>query len=367
MDQTPNLKLNKIDKFTLDWEALEHENLDKIDANNPKHNFSATTDPTVNDDSSAGYNVGSIWINTSTKSVFQCTDATTGAAIWTQLNTEAVSVLPVVDTTTIVKGSDDSTKQIRFEVDGLTTNTTRVLTVQDKDITIAGTDDIPSTTDNLPEGATNKYYTDDRVSANADVSANTTHRNTTTGNPHQVTKSEVGLGNVTNDAQLKRAAGDINSFTEKTTPANADLILIEDSADSYNKKKVQIGNLPTGSGGATTFTGLTDTPSDYTGQQGKVVAVKSTEDGLEFVAASGTGDMTKSVYDTDNDGVVDNAEALQGYVPSTTPTANAIPVADSNGKLNDWVDATTSNYNIDGGNSLSNYTLDQVLDCGTSA
>ena len=54
------------------------------------------------------------------------------------------------------------------------------------------------------------------------------------------------LGAVTNDAQLKRAAGDIASFTEKTTPVANDLLLIEDSADSGNKKKLKIVNLPSG-------------------------------------------------------------------------------------------------------------------------
>lgn len=39
----------------------------------------------------------------------------------------------------------------------------------------------------------------------------------------------------------------------------------------------------------TAFLGLGDTPSDYSGQSGKVAAVKSTEDGLEFVVASGAG------------------------------------------------------------------------------
>ena len=51
---------------------------------------------------------------------------------------------PVVDTNEIVKGSVDATKKVRFEVDGLTTGTTRVLTVPDKDITLVGTVDIPS-------------------------------------------------------------------------------------------------------------------------------------------------------------------------------------------------------------------------------
>lgn len=69
-----------------------------------------------------------------------------------------------------------------------------------------------------------------------------------TSNPHSTTKAQVGLTNVTDDAQLKRAAGDINSFTTKATPVSNDLLLIEDSADSNNKKKITVGSLPGGSG-----------------------------------------------------------------------------------------------------------------------
>lgn len=54
-------------------------------------------------------------------------------------NLPSGSSLPVVDTTAIAKGSVDATKQVRLEVDGLTTGTTRVLTVQDADGTIATT------------------------------------------------------------------------------------------------------------------------------------------------------------------------------------------------------------------------------------
>jgi hypothetical protein len=60
------------------------------------------------------------------------------------------------------------------------------------------------------------------------------------------TPTHVGLANVTNDAQLKRSAGDVATFTEKATPVSADLLLIEDSAASNAKKKVQVGNLPGG-------------------------------------------------------------------------------------------------------------------------
>jgi len=50
-----------------------------------KSNLSATTNPTVNDDSDDGYEVGSLWVNTSTGSVYICVDATVGAAVWTNL------------------------------------------------------------------------------------------------------------------------------------------------------------------------------------------------------------------------------------------------------------------------------------------
>jgi hypothetical protein len=52
--------------------------------------------------------------------------------------------------------------------------------------------------------------------------------------------SQVGLGSVTNDAQLKRSANDFSTFTEKTIPVGADLMLVEDSAASGAKKKVQL-------------------------------------------------------------------------------------------------------------------------------
>jgi len=60
----------------------------------------------------------------------------------TDLAASGGSTLPVTDTTGIAKGSADATKVVRLEVDGLTTATTRVLTVQDKDITIADNADL---------------------------------------------------------------------------------------------------------------------------------------------------------------------------------------------------------------------------------
>lgn len=42
--------------------------------------------------------------------------------------------------------------------------------------------------------------------------------------------------------------GEIDALSEKTTVANGDFVVIEDSADGFSKKKVRIGNLPAGGG-----------------------------------------------------------------------------------------------------------------------
>ncbi len=62
-------------------------------------------------------------------------------------------------------------------------------------------------------------------------------------NAHNHTPNEVGLGNVTNDAQLKRSGNDFATFTEKTAPTDNDLTLIEDSQASNVKKKITFGNI----------------------------------------------------------------------------------------------------------------------------
>lgn len=57
-----------------------------------KNNFAATADPTANDDVSEGYEVGSTWVNISTKSILQCLDATAGAAVWGQITQSADTI-----------------------------------------------------------------------------------------------------------------------------------------------------------------------------------------------------------------------------------------------------------------------------------
>ena len=64
---------------------------------------------------------------------------------WAEFAGAGGDTLPIVDTTGIAKGSADATKIVRLEVDGITTETTRALTVQDKDYTIADKAEVDKT------------------------------------------------------------------------------------------------------------------------------------------------------------------------------------------------------------------------------
>ncbi len=65
-------------------------------------------------------------------------------------------------------------------------------------------------------------------------------------------KKRVQVGNLPggsgtdDDAIHDNVAGEINAIADKASPVGADLVVIEDSADSFNKKKVSITNLPGG-------------------------------------------------------------------------------------------------------------------------
>jgi hypothetical protein len=156
-------------------------------------------------------------------------------------------------------------------------------------------------------------------------------------------------------------AGEIAAIEEKTTPADADVTVIEDSEAGNAKKRLSWSNIKAtlksyfdgiyaalshthtetditdldhdagkvagigvdltgiadgdalvydeyedkivpgegGGGGASAFTDLTDVPASYTGQAGKFPKVKSTEDGLEFATLAGGGDVLGPATSTD--------------------------------------------------------------------
>jgi len=69
-------------------------------------NLNATVAPTVNDDSSAGYAVGSKWIDTTADEAYVCLDASAGAAVWQILTGDEKDNITTTDPTV----NDDSTQ-----------------------------------------------------------------------------------------------------------------------------------------------------------------------------------------------------------------------------------------------------------------
>jgi len=73
-----------------------------------------------------------------------------------------------------------------------------------------------------------------------------------------LTPEMTDLGNVEDAAQLKREAGDFDTFVEKVTPVAGDIMLLEDSADGLAKKKVTVANLLGGIAGGLVYKGNWD-------------------------------------------------------------------------------------------------------------
>ena len=59
----------------------------------PASNLSAITNPAVSNDTSQGYAIGSMWINTTTNAIWIATSVSTGAAIWVQSTTTPLATI----------------------------------------------------------------------------------------------------------------------------------------------------------------------------------------------------------------------------------------------------------------------------------
>lgn len=122
-------------------------------------------------------------------------------------------------------------------------------------------------------------------------------------------KKRIQIGNITltdSDAIHDNIASEISAITEKATPISADLLIIEDSADSNNKKRVQIGNLPGGSGG-TEIEDTAATTGLYTEETANRIVGHSSGTGtsLIFEMFEGTGTPV-SVFQIDGNGIIYN-------------------------------------------------------------
>jgi len=147
------------------------------------------------------------------------------------------------------------------------------------------------------------------------VALNNTHRGTTSGNPHNVTKSDVGLSNVPN----LDSTNAINKAHDQNT----------DTGTNQNNFNVGDGNDTDKS--ITMVNGDANPPKiRYNATTNKW---QYTDDGTtwyDFGTSVGSGDMLKATYDTDADGIVDKAESVDdGAGNSSTAAQVKSAVTDS--------------------------------------
>ena len=116
--------LNKVDTAQIEDAAVAEKHLDpalalKINQSSQLKTASSS-DPTVNFDSSAGYSVGSVHLNTSTKDVFRCFDDTVGAAIWADTNMSIADLGALAIKNTIANADiDNATIDLTTKVTGI--------------------------------------------------------------------------------------------------------------------------------------------------------------------------------------------------------------------------------------------------------
>jgi len=158
-----------------------------------------------------------------------------------------------------------------------------------------------------------------------------------------ITESQISdLTHTDPDAIHDNVAGEINAITAKATPVDADVLLIEDSADSFNKKKITIGDI---AGGASTLNDLTDvtitTPADnnllaYDTTSSKWINQTAAAAGLATSAQGALADSATQPGDnistlTNDSGFTTNVGDVVG--PASAVTARIATFDGTTGKL----------------------------------
>lgn len=163
-----------------------------------------------------------------------------------------------------------------------------------------------------------------------------------------------------NLAKILKQRRDAERRLEQTSPVP---VFSGGSADSIEgvgetiSDGVTLAQLTTGLAGksdtdhAHKFTDLTDAPTSYTGQSGKLVAVKSTEDGLELVAspeaANGvpaggtTNQLAAKNSNTDYDLKWVDAPSAANGIPTGGTTEQILSKIDGTDYNTHWVDKPT--------------------------
>ena len=134
-----------------------------------------------------------------------------------------------------------------------------------------------------------------------------------------------GGGGTDANAVHVNVQSEISAITAKSTPTTSDILLIEDAADSNNKKKITIGDLPSGGSSFGKF-GITNANGEYSYYTTIQLALSAASSGdvIEQFADVSVSTNTTLTFDKD---ITWN---MNGYTYKNTSSVGATFTYDSN-------------------------------------
>lgn len=190
-----------------------------------KNNLNAQSNPTISDDSSLGYNVGSIWINTSAKKAYVCTDNTKNNAVWDMMAGTNSTVITFGEIVPFVYHANDSSRQsnqINFLIPKID------ITKDYIEVTVDGSEKIKDI-DYTIEEANESYYIkfNTEILPTQSVIGEIYKYNLETGVLDNMRKSEydTNADGKIDLAELSDVAKSLREFAENTSYRKNDLVL----------------------------------------------------------------------------------------------------------------------------------------------
>lgn len=298
-----------------------------------------TTAPTVNDDESLGYILGYCWHDITADKAYVCMDNADGAAVWAEITgAGSGDILPVADTTSVVKGSGDPTKEVRIEADGLTTGMTRVLTMPDADIT---PDDASATRTPTAHKDSHKSGGGDELTASDLLEAPIKRIRTTTG------PTDMVVGAVAEGEVLQRSGATIVGTSPAGLPVDDATAVVKGSGDDTKLVRIEADGLTTGTTRVLSMPDANITPDDASASRTPSTHAASHQDtgGDEISVAGLSGVLADPQTPTTHASAHENAGGDEVSVAGLSglladPQTPDLPVDDTESLVQDPVDNT---------------------------